>query len=446
MVRSVTATRGDSRKVLLRRQLEKARRQTDLLFDLVNPAAFYERPVAERHRIIFYLGHLEAFDWNMVCGSSFEMKPFDEKLNRIFAFGIDPVEDNLPADRPSDWPSIEAARRYNIQARHAVDDCLEKVDLSRRDHPYVENGLIFWAAIEHRLMHAETLTYLLHWLPFELKHAVAPPHGDERPAPQARQILIPAGETTLGLKRDNEWQFGWDNEFEAQSVHVPPFEIDVYKVTNAQYLEFVRSGGYQERSLWTDTAWTWIEAQGIQFPKFWVKRGERWWYRAMFGEIPLPPSWPVYVSHAEASAYARWLGKSLPTEAEFHRAAFGETACEKPSRISDDGTMSTGSGNFGFQRWEPLPVDFYAEVASGVGVVEPVGNGWEWTGSVFAPFDGFEPLPFYPGYSASFFDNKHFVLKGASSRTADRFTRRSFRNWFQPYYPHIYSGFRCVQR
>jgi formylglycine-generating enzyme required for sulfatase activity len=75
-----------------------------------------------------------------------------------------------------------------------------------------------------------------------------------------------------------------------------------------------------------------------------------------------------------------------------------------------------------------------------------IGNGWEWTSTPFAPFPGFERFPFYPGYSADFFDNKHYVLKGASPRTPSRFTRPTFRNWFQPLYPYIYAGFRCVNR
>src|SRR5262249_53324764 len=145
--------------------------------------------------------------------------------------------------------------------------------------------------------------------------------------------------------------------------------------------------------------------------------------------LPLTESWPVYVSHAEASAYARWRGKSLPTEAEFHRAAYPQT-----------------SGNSGLQRWDPSPVDLYKDAAGPFGAVEMVGNGWEWTSTEFAPFPGFERFSFYPAYSADFFDNKHFVMKGASPRTAPRLTRPSFRNWFQPLYPYIYAGFRCVSR
>ena len=74
------------------------------------------------------------------------------------------------------------------------------------------------------------------------------------------------------------------------------------------------------------------------------------------------------------------------------------------------------------------------------------GNGWEWTSTEFAPFPGFEPFPFYRGYSADFFDGKHFVMKGGSARTAACMLRPTFRNWFQAHYQFIYTGFRCVSR
>jgi iron(II)-dependent oxidoreductase len=83
--------------------------------------------------------------------------------------------------------------------------------------------------------------------------------------------------------------------------------------------------------------------------------------------------------------------------------------------------------------------------ASAFGVHDLLGNGWEWTRSVFGPLPGFAPFPFYPGYSANFFDGKHYVMKGGSPRTAACMLRRSFRNWFQAHYPYVYAAFRCVE-
>ena len=166
----------------------------------------------------------------------------------------------------------------------------------------------------------------------------------------------------------------------------------------------------------------------------------------MFGEIRLPLEWPVYVSHAEATAYANWLGRKLPTEAQFHRAAYGtpEGTRERSYPWGEE-APGPSKGNFDFKSWDPLPVGAHPAGASVFGVHDLVGNGWEWTRTEFAPFPGFTTMPFYPGYSANFFDGKHYVMKGGSPRTAACMLRRSFRNWFQPHYPYVYATFRCVE-
>jgi formylglycine-generating enzyme required for sulfatase activity len=152
----------------------------------------------------------------------------------------------------------------------------------------------------------------------------------------------------------------------------------------------------------------------------------------------------VYVSHAEASAYARYVGKSLPTEAQFHRAAYGTPEGSERAYPWGSSPPDPERGNFDFQYWDPVAVASYPGGRSALGVDDLIGNGWEWTSSLFAPLTGFEPFPFYPGYSANFFDGQHYVMKGGSPRTAACMLRRSFRNWFQAHYPFVYASFRCV--
>jgi formylglycine-generating enzyme required for sulfatase activity len=287
---------------------------------------------------------------------------------------------------------------------------------------------------------------LLHQLPYARKiadpAATDPAAGSQSP-PARAPIDIPAGTATLGMRRGQA--FGWDNEFEEERHQVAGFTIDATKVTNGDFLEFVRAGGYGDESLWTPEARTWKEAQAIAQPLFWVPGGPSWGYRAMFAEIPLPLDWPVYVSHAEASAFARWRGRSLPTEAQFHRAAYGTPAGTERAYPWGDAPPDARHGVFDFERWDPAPVGARRAGDSAFGVSDLLGNGWEWTRTPFAPLAGFAPLPFYPGYSADFFDGKHFVMKGGSPRTAACMLRRSFRNWFQPHYPYVYATFRCVE-
>jgi gamma-glutamyl hercynylcysteine S-oxide synthase len=423
-----------------------ARRRSDRLFRVVRTDALYERPIPERHRIIFYVGHLEAFDWNLLQGV-FERKSFHPEFDRLFAFGIDPVGGGLPSDQPSDWPSLDRVRDYVCKVRGLLDETLNDgvLEWQARARDRFSVDTLLKVAVEHRLMHVETLAYMLHQLPVDKKVRQADAQTFDRAPVVHGMVTVPGGEVTLGLRRDSG-KFGWDNEYEAHTVGVPSFAIDRYKVTNRQYLEFMAGGGYQTRNLWSDDDWNWRTAHAISHPVFWKKAGEHWLYRTMFDEVPLPLDSPVYVSHAEASAYARWARKALPTEGEWHRAAYGGT--DDQERIYPWGNQAPSRkfGNFDFHGWDPTPVNAFPLGHSAFGVDDMLGNGWEWTSTVFAPFSGFEPFPFYRGYSADFFDGKHFVMKGGSARTARCMLRPTFRNWFQTHYQYAYAGFRCVSR
>ena len=430
---------------LFLRRLAEARGRSDALFGIVHPDSLYERPIAERHRIIFYLGHLEAFDWNLLQSSLPGLRTLNAEFDRLFAFGIDPVDGGLPSDLPSDWPTVKCVTEYAHGVRKTLDEKLNKESVEARVEE--RNGFslstLLNVAIEHRLMHVETLAYMFHQLPLESKIGQSLPVKYNAGPVNHRMVEIPRGVALLGLRRDSD-EFGWDNEFEAHAVDVPAFEIDQYKVTNRQYLNFMEAGGYELRSLWSDADWEWKTVHNISHPAFWRKAQGRWWFRAMLGELPLPLDCPVYVSYAEASAYATWAGKSLPTEAEWHRAAYGNGAESErfyPWGYSDP---TPHFGNYDFASWDPAPVNAFPQGQSAFGVDGMLGNGWEWTSSTFGPFGGFEPFPFYPGYSANFFDSKHFVLKGGSPRTARCMLRPTFRNWFQPHYQYVYAGFRCV--
>jgi ergothioneine biosynthesis protein EgtB len=428
----------------LHERLRAARSRSDALFEVVRPAALYDRPIPERHRIIFYMGHLEAFDWNLLLGP-LGLSSFDPEFDKLFAFGIDPVDGGLPNDQPKDWPSIEQVRRYSARLRETLDRALPAVTVADPNLMRLEHGRLLEVAIEHRLMHAETLCYMLHQLPVDrkFKRDVAP--LPSAPPPVSRGVAIPAGIATLGLPRRAGSPFGWDNEFEQHPVEVPAFAIDSHNVTNRDYLQFILEGGYSDRALWSDAGWEWITSQGHWHPAFWIPQGDSWSYRTMFDEIPLPLDWPVYVSHDEASAYCRWTRKELPSEAEWHRAALATRAGTERAYPWGAEAPSSRHGNFDLHRWEPVPVGSYPEGFSDFGVADLVGNGWEWTLTPFAPFPGFQPFPFYRGYSANFFDGKHFVMKGGSPHTAASMLRRSFRNWFQPHYPYVYATFRGVK-
>lgn len=407
--------------------LHAARMETDKLFGIVKPEFLFERPISERHRLAFYIGHLEAFDWNLFS-AALGLASDRAELDKLFAFGIDPVDGQMPSDQPSDWPPLETFYRYRDEVRAQLDDALH------RDAENAEGiDQLLHVAIEHRQMHAETLSYLMHQLPLQMKQASTRRQRRSVRDIKPQTVDIPEGITKLGLSLSSD-QFGWDNEFEAHIVNVPAFAIDKYKVMNGQFLEFLVDGGYKRKELWSESDWAWITQNAIRHPAFWVQKGGEWFWRSMFDEIAFPLDWPVYVSHAEASAYARWTNRALPTEAQWQRAAFGDVEAQP---IDDNGDDAP--------RFDPRGVDSPDLIPPGpFPVVGMRGNGWEWTSSVFAPFAGFRIFDFYPGYSEPFFDGKHFVMKGGSTRTAPAMLRPSFRNWFQAHYPYVYAGFRCV--
>ena len=427
-----------------RNAMLEARANSDRLFEIVREDSLYERPIPERNRIIFYMGHLEAFDWNIFRTHLFSLESRTPVFDKLFAFGIDPVDGGLPTDQPSDWPSLAEVRNYVQTLRSLIDEALDagNFPVDTNADSYSPETLLR-IAYEHRLMHIETLAYMLHRLPYSRKH---PQSQESLSAPSAanEMLEIPAGQATLGLSPGPSAPFGWDNEFASFTAIVPDFRIDKYMVTNAEFLSFIEDGGYRNTHLWSPEDWQWSERHSISHPAFWNQSGSGWTYRGMFEELPFPSNWPVYVSHAEASAYARWAKKSLPTEAQWHRAAYGTPQGAEQSYPWGTSAPDSNPGNFDLRRWDPTPVNAYPANKSAFGVVGQLGNGWEWTSTPFAPFPGFQAFSYYPGYSANFFDGKHFVIKGGSARSSACFLRRSFRNWFQPHYQYVYAGFRCV--
>ncbi len=225
-------------------------------------------------------------------------------------------------------------------------------------------------ALEHRQMHLETLAYMFHNFSYELKRM--PVSGKIQPhsgfAVENAWRDVPAGEAVLG--RPHNGSFGWDNEYEEVRQPVPAFRIQQYKISNGDYLRFVK--------------------EGAPLPPFWVQRGGALFYRGMFEEIPLPLDWPVYVTQLEAADYAKWLGKELPTEEQFHRAAYATAPGENSLYPWGDAEPTHKRGNFDFKRWDPEAVNATPAGNSAWGVSQLVGNGWEWPSTVFGPCPRFK--------------------------------------------------------
>ena len=254
---------------------------------------------------------------------------------------------------------------------------------------------------------------------------------------------FPGGAVEIGT--DDRYA-AYDNERERHTVHLAPFWIDRYPVTNADFVIFIAAGGYSEREYWSETGWEWVKTSGARAPMYWSWADSGWHTRSMDQTGPVPPSHPVcHVSCYEAEAFARFAGKRLPTEFEWEAAAsldpsngtsvsypWGEQAPSKDLANVDQLTFGT------------MPVGSYPRNVSPLGCYGMIGDVWEWTSSDFGPYPGFQSFP-YAEYSEAFFGAEYKVLRGGSWATRPGAIRTTFRNWDYPIRRQIFSGFRCAR-
>lgn len=332
------------------------RRRSAAIFDLLADDCYYSRPIDLRHPIVFYDGHLPAFSFNTLVKRGLGRPSIDAALESLFARGIDPHESQQTPDQRTLWPSRDTVREFAAEADRQVIDALGHGDIVQPGHPLLDAAEAALCILEHEAMHQETLLYMWHRLPLQQKRR---PDGYqpivEGPAISQAWMEVPAGTATLGVDRGTV-PFSWDNERPAYQVPVPAFRVQQHNVTNADFLAFVDAGGYRDERWWRAGAWEWLTTAGIDHPPFW-ERDDRgtWCWRGMFDRIPLPMTWPVYVSQAEAVAYAAWRGTRLMTEAEFQRAAYGEPGGGERTHPWGEAPPQPAHGAFDFDGWDPQP-------------------------------------------------------------------------------------------
>jgi len=422
-MRHLSYPQGVTRRDLVE-WFRRGRARSREIFAIPKPETYYERPIKLRNPIVFYEGHLPAFTVNTLLKLALKQPGVNPDYEVLFERGIDPDDEDKAKPTSSRWPSRRDVQAYGAEVESRIERALCNAEIERDDVPQLRGAEAALAILEHEQMHQETLLYMFHEMPYEQKNA-RPPLGRRVAGGGWRvgdeMVKIASGIATLGAGD----HFAWDNELPQHEVEVPAFQIDPHKVTNGQYVDY-------------------IHATGAEPSHFWKRIDGQWYWRGMFELTPLPLDSPVYVTQEQATAFARWRGARVPTEAEWHRAAFGTPSGEERLYPWGDEPPDASRGNFGFANWDPVPAGSYPEGDSAWGVHDLIGNGWEWTSTPFSGFDGFQPMASYPNYSADFFDGQHFVLKGASPATSPELIRRSFRNWFRGNYPYVYATFRCA--
>jgi ergothioneine biosynthesis protein EgtB len=303
----------------------------------------------------------------------------------------------------------ERVRIPEPAAIHAYVGAVRKAVLQRLCDPDAALEARLWRfVLQHEAQHAETVSFL---------HALSGDRaGTDGIAPDARPLAfvrVPGGTAAIGYAGPE----ALDNEQPAHSVTLAPFLLARHPTTQAQFAAFIADGGYRRRDLWSEDGWAWRTRDTLERPCHW-RAGA--------------PDHPVCgVSAHEADAYCRWAGLRLPSEFEWEHAARGVVVDENAGNLGGIAAGTTAVGQFPRAR-------------SADGALDLIGNVWEWTASVFAPYPGFCAWP-YEGYSQSWFDGRHRVLRGGSWATRSFALRPSFRNWYGPDTRQILAGFRCAR-
>ena len=351
-------------------------------------------------------------------------REFDSAFNYCFNSYYEALGPRQP--RPSRGlltrPSADSVLAY----RSHVDEALEKLlaqDAGRRP----EASRLVEIGINHEQQHQELLlTDILALFaanPLRPAYRQRPASGSDAAPDTIRWIDFQAGIRSVGHAGEG---YSWDNELPRHDVLIHPFRLADRLVTNAEWLEFMRDGGYRTAALWLADGWTLINREEWQSPRYWEERDGNWHQMTLAGLAPVELRAPVcHVSYYEADAYARWAGKRLPTEFEWEVAAAG---------------LPVTGNTLATRAMRPLP----APTARTSELRQMFGDVWEWTGSAYLPYPGYRPPAGAIGeYNGKFMVGQH-VLRGASCATPDGHSRATYRNFFYPHQRWQFLGLRLA--
>ena len=460
------------RRQQIKQRMEACRRATLALFQTVDYDTFCQQAHPDFSPIGWHLGHIAYTEALWLLEHSAGLPPQFPDYRRLFA------ADSLPKAERVYLPDLAEVQTYLQSVRTAVFTYLETAPLAEQER------LWRWL-VQHESQHGETIALVLELirkqrpavssqqsavsgqqsavsnqrsavtqnsklssllaqsatqnsLRLELRSKAklktqnsklkTPSSHTLRPTPHTPMLCIPAGSFECG----NDDLEALDNERPVHRVYVETFWIDRTPVTCEQYRSFMAAGGYQNSRWWSVEGWAWLQSAQVTQPLDWSDTDDR-------------ANHPVCgVNWYEADAYARFVGKRLPTEAEWEKAAsWNPIALQRQTYPWGELEPNANDCNGNHALGQTTPVNAYPTGISPYGCEDMLGNVWEWTASWFDRYAGFEAYP-YRGYSEAYFDGQHRVLKGGSWATQPSSMRCAFRNWYHPHVREILAGFRCA--
>jgi len=372
------------------------RQHTEAICSPLQTEDYVVQPVADVSPPKWHLGHTTWFFETFILKPYFMgYQEFNPDYNYVFNSYYETVGARvIRTDRGNlSRPSVQDIYQYRAYVDKAMADFL-----CAEASAYAKELLVL--GFNHEQQHQELLYYDIKYIlgnnplfPVYSKDYVSPKveHVD------APWIRIAEGVYEVGFTGDG---FCFDNELNRHKVYLNAFEIGPNLVTNAEYLEFIDAGGYQDFRYWHMEGWGWVNDNKITSPMYWHQIDGDWQVYTYHGLQKLNLNDPVcHISYYEAYAYAAWKGLRLPTEFE----------------------------------WEVAAPQF------------KWGKSWEWTESAYLPYPGFSKAPGAIGeYNGKFMVNQK-VLRGASEVTPPGHERITYRNFFHPNLRWLFNGIRLAK-
>ena len=317
-------------------------------------------------------------------------------------------------------PSLEDIMAYRMHITNSINQNF--TNLSAVALQLIELG------INHEQQHQELLlTDILHL--FSRNPLYPAYYEDKRAITREVQPISwiegPSGQATIGHAGDG---FAFDCEGPAHSILLEPYALADRTITNGEWLQFIKDGGYNKAQYWLSDGWAWVHRDNIKAPLYWMQRDDEWHQFALDGLHKIDHNAPVtHISLYEADAFASWAaeniagceGARLPTEGEWEALA-QNYQCENGNQLDQVGPVKAQS--YGF-----------------------FGDLWEWTGSAFRPYPRFEAAKGAVGEYNGKFMSGQFVLKGGSCATPRGHVRSSYRNFFYPHQRWQFTGVRLAK-
>ena len=438
-VNLITGTIEEKREEI-KKQFLQTYELDEKLFDLLKEKDFiYEQPNTLRHPLIFYYGHTATFFVNKLILANILKDRVNEQYESIFAIGVDEMSWDDLNHKHYTWPTYKQTKAYRDEVKQIVLDLIDNIEFTlpiNWDSPM----WIILMGIEHENIHIETSSVLLRELDIKfLKEDEIFIYVNKGSETYPKNELINVKGSTVLLEKDrsNPIYYGWDNEFSFHKAEIKDFQASKYLVSNGEFLEFVKEGGYNKPELFTEEGKEWLDFTQAKHPTFWIKKEGKYFLREINREVPLPLNYPVDINIYEAEAFCHFKSQKLgfevrlPSEDEYYA-------------LYEFTKAGQNEANIGLKQFNQSPVDKYVFKTSNGDFYDVIGNVWQWSLTPIYPFDDFITHPIYDDFTTPTFDDRHALMKGGSFISLGNETLREARYAFRKHF-FQHAGFRYVK-